>query len=259
MRTFKLSAILISFTCLVMISGCGTELQDCRIANDTQRKRIAELEADRQTTALMLDQLKRQLAVAQQTGGVEAEALQQKVAALEQDLARKNELIASMQQKLPHSGPALPAELNTLLEDFAKANSQMVSYDSNLGILKFKSDLLFEKGSDTVASGAAEAIKSLCGVLNSAEGSKFDVIIAGHTDDIPIRKTETLAKHPTNWHLSSHRGIAVLKIMESNQIESKRLSVRGFGEYRPVVDNLAGKKGNPANRRVEIYIVPAGA
>jgi len=34
--------------------------------------------------------------------------------------------------------------------------------------------------------------------------------------------------------------------------------VRGFGEFRPIVPNRAGKKGNPLNRRVEIYIIPKG-
>jgi chemotaxis protein MotB len=259
MRTLKLSAILFAFIGLLMITGCGNELQDCRIANDRQREHIAELRAEIDAKALQLDELKRQLATAQQTGGIEMGALQQQIAALEEDLAKKKQLIASMQQKLLYGGAVLPAELNTLLEDFAKTNSEMVTFDSNLGVLKFKSDLLFEKGSDTVASTAVEAIKSLCAVMNSEEGKKFDVIIAGHTDDIPIRKPDTAAKHPTNWHLSAHRAISVLNVMTGNQVESKRLSVRGFGEYRPVADNLPGNKGNPQNRRVEIFIVAAGA
>jgi flagellar motor protein MotB len=33
----------------------------------------------------------------------------------------------------------------------------------------------------------------------------------------------------------------------------------GFGEYHPVAPNKPGKKGNQANRRVEIWIVPPGS
>jgi chemotaxis protein MotB len=160
-----------------------------------------------------------------------------------------------MQQRL---GVALPVELSTKLEDFAKANEQMVSFDANTGIVKFKSDLLFEKGSDKVAPTAIEAVKSLCGILNSQEGKKFDIIIAGHTDDLPILKADTRAVHPTNWHLSAHRAISVLDVMTTNSLDPKRLSIRGFGEYRPVAPNAPNKKGNPQNRRVEIYIVPEG-
>ena len=162
-----------------------------------------------------------------------------------------------MQQRLLSGGAALPVELSTMLEDFAKQHD-MVTYDPSLGIVKFKSDLLFEKGSDIVAASAGAAVKSLCGILNSEEGKKFDVIIAGHTDDIPILKTNTLAKHPNNWALSAHRAIAVLNVMEGSNVESERMSVRGFGEYRPVAENLSNKRGNPQNRRVEIYIVAEG-
>jgi len=47
--------------------------------------------------------------------------------------------------------------------------------------------------------------------------------------------------------------------MEKANIAPKRMSVRGFGEYRPVAENAAGKKGNEKNRRVEIYIIQQGA
>jgi len=258
MRALKLSAVIIVFACVILLTGCESPQQkDLRIRNDIQRKKIAELESEIQAANLQLEQLKRQLADAKEKGGIEVETLQQKIAALEEDLAKKKELIASMQQRLLF-GSALPVELSTKLEDFAKANAQMVSYDPNTGIVKFKSDLLFEKGSDKVAPTAAEAVKSLCGILNSEEGKKFDIIIAGHTDDIPILKPETRAQHPTNWHLSADRAISVLDVMATNNVDSKRMSMRGFGEYRPVVPNEPNKKGNPQNRRVEIYIVPEG-
>jgi len=257
MRTVKLSVIFSLCACVLLVNGCSSELQDLRIQNNTQQKLIDQLQAEQAANTLRLEQMKKQLAAAQQTDSIEVESLQQQIAALEEDLAKKKELIASMQQRLLLGGAALPVELSTLLEDFAKQH-EMVTYDASRGIVKFKSDLLFDKGSDNVAASAIEAVKSLTAILNSEQGRKFDVIVAGHTDDIPIQKPETRAKHPTNWHLSAHRAIAVLNVMESNNIESKRLSARGFGEYRPIAENQPGKKGNPQNRRVEIYIVAEG-
>jgi chemotaxis protein MotB len=258
MRTVKLSAILCLCVCVLLINGCNSEMQDLRIQNNTQQKLIDQLQAELEANTLRLEQMKKQLAAAQQTDSIEVESLRQQIAALEEDLAKKKELIASMQQRLLMGGAALPVELSTMLEDFAKQQPDMVTYDSSRGIVKFKSDLLFDKGSDTVAASAIEAIKSLSAILNSEQGKKFDVIIAGHTDDIPILKPETRAKHPTNWHLSSHRAIAVLNVMENNNIEPKRMSVRGFGEFRPIAENKPNKAGNPQNRRVEIYIVAQG-
>jgi len=145
-----------------------------------------------------------------------------------------------------------------MLEDFAKAH-EMVTYDADRGIVRFKSDLLFEVGSAKVASSAVQTVKLLCGILNSQEAKQFDIIIVGHTDDMPIEKPTTRAKHPTNWYLSVHRAISVLDIMEDNNVVAERLSARGFGQYRPIVPNKPNRKGHPQNRRVEIYIVPQGA
>jgi len=47
-------------------------------------------------------------------------------------------------------------------------------------------------------------------------------------------------------------------MMAKNNIAQERTSVRGFGEYRPIVPNKPNKRGNPQNRRVEIYIVTKG-
>jgi len=253
----KLSSVVLVCACIVLASGCNSQLKDLRIQNETQQKRIDQLQAEVSAKSLELEQLNRQLDDARKKGGIEVETLEQKIAALKEDLAKKNELITSLQQKLLYGGAALPVELSTKLEDFAK-QYDLVTFDANRGIVKFKSDLLFELGSDKVAAEAIKAVQSLCEILNSEEAKGFDIIIAGHTDDIPIEKPATREKHPTNWYLSVHRSISVLDVMAENKIDHKRMSVRGFGEYRPVAENKPGKKGNPLNRRVEIYIVPEG-
>jgi chemotaxis protein MotB len=257
MRTVRISVLFLTCTCLILLNGCNADVDNLKIQNSTQQKRIAGLESELQTAKLKLEQLQRQLETAEGRGGVEVSALQQKVAALEEDIAKKKELISTMQKQLLYGGASLPVELTTMLEDFAKGK-EMIEYDSSRGIVKFKSDLLFEPGSDVLASSAGEVIKGLCQILNSEQGKDFDVIIAGHTDDVRIGKPDTRAKHPTNWHLSAHRAIAVLNMMSSEGIGSDRMSIRGFGEFRPVAPNAPNQKGNPQNRRVEIYIVPKG-
>lgn len=259
MAIARVSAVVFIVGILIFVNGCVSEqdYNDLKLQNESQRKRMAELESEVRAKTLELEQLKRQLDSASGRSGIEMNTLQQKIAALEEELAKKKALIATMQQQLLGGGQ-LPVELSTMLEEFAAKNPEMVTFDASRGIVKFKSDLLFEKGSDVVSPGAQEAVKSLCGILNTEQAKEFDIIIAGHTDDIPIKRPDTLAKHPTNWHLSAHRAISVLNVMTGNGIDSQRLSARGFGEYRPVVPNEPGKKGNPQNRRVEIYIVPKG-
>ena len=256
MRTLKFFVIFPLCTCVILINGCGSEMESCKIQSRLQLERIDRLETDKGTSEALLDKCKRRLDTADTTCSIKQEGLQQKIAALQGDLARKRSLISRMQEQLV-GGVPLPVELSVMLEDFA-AKNDMVSYDPSRGVVKFKSDLLFEVASDKLAASAREAVKALCSILNSEQAKEFDVIIAGHTDDIPIGKPETLAKHPTNWHLSAHRAISVLKVMAGSKIDPKRMSARGFGEYRPVEPNKPNKGGNPKNRRVEIYIVPKG-
>lgn len=259
MRALKISAVLLSAAAVVFASGCVPQekYNDLKAQNKIQQQRISEMEGELNAAKLALEQLNQQLAALRQKGGISAEALQKEVDALQKAIAEKNALIEKMQAQLLRGGMALPVELNAMLQDFAD-KSDMVTYDAESGVVKFKSDLLFEKGSDAVAAEAVKSIKALCDILNTEEGKSFDIIVAGHTDDLPIAKPETRAKHPNNWYLSAHRAISVLEVMTSNGIAPKRISERGMGEYRPFAENAPGKKGNPLNRRVEIFIVPAG-
>lgn len=243
--------------CLVTLSGCGGQLADLQIQNDLQQKRIGDLIGELEATKIELAQLKRQLASVDGITSAKVDELQSQIIALKEDIELKKRLIASMQAQLLTTGAQLPVELTTKLEELAN-KYDMISYDSERGVLKFESDLTFERGSDQVTGSAITAVQSLCTVLNSEEAKGFDVIVAGHTDDMRIARTETRANHPTNWHLSVHRSISVTDLMIANRIAPVRLSVRGFGEYRPAEDNLPNKKGNPKNRRVEIFIVAKG-
>ena len=257
MRIFKSSALFTLYASVLVFTGCASELQDLKTQNRTQRKLLTECHSDLQATKLELTQAKRLLDTADSRTNIQLDALNQQITSLEEDAAKKKALIDEMQRQLLEGGLQLPAELSTMLEDFAK-DEEMVTYDSARGLLKFYSDLLFEKGSVKVASAAKNAVESLCKILNTEQAKGFDIIIAGHTDDIPIGKPHTRAKHPTNWHLSAHRAIATLKVMAQNRVAQERMSIRGFGEFRPIAPNKPNKRGNQQNRRVEIYIVPKG-
>ncbi len=257
MRLGTILVIGIVCVSLLTTSGCvSDQVKDLKLRNATQERRIRELESQLQAATLELDQMKRQLDATGGRNSIEMNAMQQKIAALEEEIAKKKALIEMMQKQML-GGIQLPAELSTMLEEWA-SGSDLVSFDPDRGIVKFNSDLLFDKGSDEVAASAIESVKALCKILNTDQAKQFDIIVAGHTDDLPILKPETRVKHPNNWYLSAHRAISVLNVMLSSGIAPDRASVRGFGEFRPIVPNEPGKKGNPQNRRVEIYIVPKG-
>ncbi|OHB59584.1 MAG: hypothetical protein A2173_07665 [Planctomycetes bacterium RBG_13_44_8b] len=244
-------------TATFILSGCAEQekYNDLKLRNRNQQERIDQLESQMNVTKLTLTQTEKQLAQAKETRDADTDGLRKKIEVLEDDVDKKTSLINRMQAKLVSGGGALPPELAVELEKLAASN-EMISFDESSGMIKFHSDLLFEKGSDVVAAQAIESIKQLCGIINSKAADSLDVIIAGHTDDMPI-SAATMREHRTNWHLSAHRAISVEKLMETNGVNPKRMSVKGYGEYKPIEANEANKKGNPKNRRVEIYLVPA--
>jgi len=185
-------------------------------------------------------------------------------------LAKENDMLAAtvkdLQAKLrafegmtpptlPPLGP-LPQALNEKLQKFAEVNPDLVEYLPKYGMVKLKADLTFDKGSDDVQAAAEQALGKFVEIVNSADAANFHVYVAGHTDDIPILKRETIVRHPNNWYLSAHRAVSVEQVLVKAGLAAERIGVMGFGEYHPVAPNAPGKKGNPANRRVEIWIVP---
>jgi chemotaxis protein MotB len=76
--------------------------------------------------------------------------------------------------------------------------------------------------------------------------------IEGHTDDVPISNPQ----FPSNWHLSSARSIAVVRLFQAYPIRlpSGLLSATGYGEYQPVAPNTT-ETSRAINRRIEIVLV----
>jgi chemotaxis protein MotB len=150
----------------------------------------------------------------------------------------------------------LPQQLDKALKAFASENPDLVEYYPKRGMLKFKSDLTFQKGSDFVTNDAKAALKAFATVFTSEVAGKFNVYIAGHTDNIPIKKPSTRKVHPNNWYLSVHRAVSVQDVLTDAGVDGARIGAMGFGKYHPVAPNKPNQGGNPKNRRVELWVVP---
>lgn len=148
----------------------------------------------------------------------------------------------------------LPAELDQELVNLADTNPELMEYDAKNGMLKFQSDLTFALGSADVSDAAKASLARLADILRKPVAQRYEARVVGHTDNVRIARAATRAAHPTNWHLSVHRAIAVKDVLEKAGVESVRLGVAGHGEYRPVAPNT--RTGSRANRRVEIFLVP---
>lgn len=179
------------------------------------------------------------------------------LAAKLKDVTDKYIALAGEEPKIVDRGSnALPAEQNILMQKLADESGGFFTWNPKLGMLQMQADLTFAPGSTEIKPEAAKALQKLAEYLNRQEFQPFNSYIAGHTDDMPLSKTETKELHGTNWGLSVHRSLAVIKLLAENRVDQARLAAMGFSKYHPVAPNAAGNKGNASNRRVEIWIVP---
>lgn len=136
----------------------------------------------------------------------------------------------------------LEASLGDLIEqDLAEINS-----DANWINIVLKSALLFPSGSDRLNTGAQPLMEEVANHLNK---NRQLILVHGHTDNVPIN-TE---RFPSNWELSSARGVAVVRALQALNVAPNRLSVEGHGEFRPVASNTT-EAGRRENRRVVVSI-----
>ena len=147
----------------------------------------------------------------------------------------------------------LSPEANARFKDLAH-RFPGVEFNEQTGVAKLDSDLLFDPGSDDVRANADAVLNGISSILNDGATKQLRVQIVGHTDDRPISKASTKAKHPTNWHLSTDRANSVLLALKKHGIDERRMRSAGASFYESVADNK-DPKARAKNRRVEIYVL----
>lgn len=164
----------------------------------------------------------------------------------------------------------LMAERTQLMDQFAKAGDDSLSdgsgvnsaldaagfeYDPATGLNKFRSDILFDLGSDAIRPEAAPVISEFASAIKSGTAVGMRILVVGHTDDQNIVRPETAQKHPTNWHLSTDRSDAVILELLKQGIEPARIASMGYSEFHPL-DSSVSDIARQRNRRVELFVVP---
>ena len=250
---------LISFALLGLIAG-GCVSQDKYNAVKMDRDRMAEQLGQAQVEASSArsesDAYKNQLANLGSTGNNKDAMivnLTNQNAEMQRQLDELNRKYADAAGKV---GSQLPVALTNELSAFAAQNPDLVSFDPDRGIVKFKSDVTFAPGSAVVTDKAKVAIDRFAQILNSPVASGYELMVAGHTDDTAVVNPATLAAgHKNNWYLSAHRAIAVGGALMSQGVNAQRMAVTGYADQRPIASN-ASESGKAQNRRVEVLILP---
>lgn len=133
-----------------------------------------------------------------------------------------------------------------LARAFAEINGVAVDTEKDAVRVTLQSTVLFDSGSADIKGTGLRIIRS---VFDEVKASDADVIVAGHTDNVPI-ETEAF---PSNWYLSSARALSVLGKLHDLGLDPARSSMEAFGETKPRADN-GSAEGRSQNRRIEILL-----
>jgi chemotaxis protein MotB len=243
------------------LAAVGVSLTGC-VSQGEFKKVEAELNLIRelvQTVRAEAEEYRNQLGAVSEQANAKDEQITQLSSQKTELQAQLDEINQQYAEALERVNNPLPAALTSELTDFASRNGDVLSFDAEKGIIKFKSDVSFAPGSVELTPKATEAVAKLSKILNDKGVADYELMIAGHTDAIQVNRPETIkAGHRDNWYLSAHRAIAVGKAMQKNQISAYRLAMVGYADQRPVASN-ATEDGRAKNRRVELIILPSKA
>ncbi len=164
----------------------------------------------------------------------------------------------SGREVLQHSGEVLDAQIayvrsqvETELDEAIRAGQVEINRDRRGLIISIPETGAFPVGSDDLSPALEQVMARLAQALERLPNA---IRIEGHTDDVPIHT----ARFASNWDLSAARAIRVVEIlMARDAVSPARLSVAGYGEYRPRVSNTTDG-GRSRNRRVDIVILNGG-
>ncbi|MCR8746728.1 OmpA/MotB family protein [Romboutsia lituseburensis] len=154
--------------------------------------------------------------------------------------------------KNPNSG-------NTEYEDLAKKLNDTIEKNGLTEVIKLRKEdrgivlqldetILFDPGKADLKENNKEVLETITTIINEHDN---DVLIEGHTDNVPMNNKE----FASNWELSAARALsAVTYFVHEKQIDPIRFSVKGYGEYKPLVPNDT-PENRAINRRVDILMV----
>ena len=128
-----------------------------------------------------------------------------------------------------------------LVEVFSAGNTLTV---------RLTGESIFAPASDTLEPRFVAVVDRVAEALEAEPGR---VIVAGHSDSVPIRT----ARFPSNLHLSLARARSVMARIGAALADPARLTAEGRADAEPIADN-ATREGRARNRRIEIILVKAG-
>ena len=153
---------------------------------------------------------------------------------------------------LPQTEAEVTQQLGKELQDMAEGKDGghriSVLSDERGTVIRVLDKAFFDTGKADLKDAARAALMKIAPILKASHNQ---IMIEGHTDNVPINTTE----FTSNWELSVRRATEVVRyLVETYGFPPGRISASGYAEYRPVAPNDTGEN-RALNRRIEIILL----
>lgn len=225
---------------LGLLLACNPSRKELQADLDQARTELEQSQQHRVSLEQRIAQLEQELGELQQTiGQLETDnaTLNQELDALRDEQQRRRDELATYKE--------LFARLRKLID----AGTIQISFRKGRMIVELASAVLFDSGRIELKPEGQAALTQLVEALASV--AHRDLVIAGHTDDVPIKTR----RYKSNWELSTQRAVVVVGFMIEQGFPADHLAAAGYGEQDPIADN-GTEEGRAKNRRIEIQLMP---
>jgi len=111
-------------------------------------------------------------------------------------------------------------------------------------------NVFFQSGSADLSPRMEEILDKLAPPLKKLADEGHDIVVEGHTDNIPIRN----ARFPSNWELSTARATSVVQsLINVDKFPPQHMGAIGYGQFKPLVPNDT-PENRSMNRRVVFFV-----
>lgn len=230
-------------TCYDTLRAENAQRKELSAALNTLQQSFADLAAERKSLAAEKGTLQSNLAaresdIRRQMGEISV-------------LARRNTRLETDRQTLQQKTATYDALVSSLQSEMQEKLIEVKRQGERITV-NVSDRVLFLSGSAEVLTSGQAALTKIANVLAEVNDRRID--IEGHTDSLPM--TGKLAElYPTNWELSAARATNVVKYLEGQGVNPKRMAVVGKSSFRPVASN-GSAAGRKRNRRIEIVLTP---
>lgn len=135
------------------------------------------------------------------------------------------------------------------LRDAIGAGTLAVEVRKGKMLVKLGDAILFDPGQALLKSDGQRALRQVAQALKEIPDRDF--LVAGHTDNRPIKNSP----YASNWDLSTARAVTVVRFLQGEGVDPRRLAAAGYSEFDALADNDT-PDSRALNRRIEVVVLP---